>query len=105
MRSAGVKPAAIFRNGSCRAALLALVLVVAQIAFAAHAEIGKTHNTQTCAFCLSAPSAKDPNDSGPEFTAPQFVLAPDLHVERANIFETDGPLAAHPRGPPILTPV
>jgi hypothetical protein len=84
------------------AGLFALLLVLAQMLFAAHADDVADHAPQSCEYCLSASIAADPDDLIVEVSAPVKSFETVRSPVSAEIVVADALRAANPRGPPLL---
>lgn len=81
--------------------LLALLLVAAQLLFAAHADDLADHAPQSCEYCLSASISSDPDDLVVELSAPQLSFAQVRSPVAAELVVASALRAANPRGPPL----
>lgn len=85
--------------------LLALVFIVAQVLFAAHAGAHPDplfdHAAQTCEICLAGAVAGDPHDLISEYATPSAIFASVARPAGAAIVVANALLAASPRGPPV----
>lgn len=81
--------------------LLALLLVAAQLLFAAHADDLADHAPQSCEYCLSASISSDPDDLVFEIGAPALSFEFVRSLVAAERIFAAAPRAANPRGPPL----
>lgn len=85
--------------------LLALVLVAAQLLFAAHAASGPEdlidHAPSSCEFCLAAAVSGDPHALVGDLAPPPVSFSSVRRPVAAEIIVVGALRAANPRGPPL----
>lgn len=86
--------------------LLALVLVAAQLLFAAHAASAPDdlidHAPSSCEFCLAAAVSGDPDALVDDIAPPLVSFSSVRQPVAADIIVVGALRAANPRGPPLL---
>lgn len=85
--------------------LLALLLVAAQLMFAAHAASAPDelidHAPSSCEFCLAGAVSSDPGALVVDIAAPVVSVSSVRQPVGAEIIIAGALRAAHPRGPPL----